>query len=66
MVGLLFGGAKHEGVFGANYRISGAASAPAFNVSMVSAVTPGILRKLVGAFDGTTPSSSAPAEANPQ
>ncbi len=66
VVGLLFGGGKHEGVFGANYRISGAASAPAFNVSMVSAVTPGILRKLVGAFDGTTPSSSAPAEANPQ
>jgi hypothetical protein len=66
VVGLLFGGAKHEGVFGANYRISGAASAPAFNVSMVSAVTPGILRKLVGAFDGTTPSSSAPAEASPQ
>ena len=61
VVGLLFGGANHEGVFGANYRISGAASAPAFNVSMISAVTPGILRKLVGAFDGTTPSSSAPA-----
>ena len=39
VVGLLFGGAKHEGVFGAT-RISGAASAPAFNVSMVSAVTP--------------------------
>ena len=66
VVGLLFGGAKHEGVFGANYRISGAASAPAFNVSMFSAVTPGILRKLVGAFDGTTPPSNAPTQGTPQ
>jgi hypothetical protein len=66
VLGLLLGGAKHEGVFGANYRISGAASAPAFNVSMISAVTPGILRKLVGAFDGTTPTGGAPAQSNPQ
>jgi hypothetical protein len=66
VLGLLLGGAKHEGVFGANYRISGAASAPAFNVSMISAVTPGILRKLVGAFDGTTPTGGAPAQGNPQ
>ena len=64
--GLLLGGAKHEGVFGANYRISGAWSAPAFNVSMFSAVTPGILRKLVGAFDGTTPTGGAAAQGNPQ
>jgi hypothetical protein len=64
--GLLLGGAKHEGVFGANYRISGAASTPAFNVSMFSAVTPGILRKLVGAFDGTTPTGGAPAQGNAQ
>jgi hypothetical protein len=63
--GLLLGGAKHEGVFGANYRITGPASAPAFNVSMFSAVTPGILRKLVGAFDGTTP-AGAPAQGNAQ
>jgi Protein of unknown function/AsmA-like C-terminal region len=66
VLGLLLGGAKHEGVFGANYRISGSASAPAFNVSMFSAVTPGILRKLVGAFDGTTPTGGAPSQGNPQ
>jgi hypothetical protein len=30
-------------------------------------VTPGILRKLVGAFDGTTPTGGgAPAQGNPQ
>ena len=39
---------------------------PAFNVSMISAVTPGILRKLVGAFDGTTPTGGASAQGNPQ
>jgi len=55
VLGLLLGGAKNEGIFGVNYRITGSASAPKLTVNPFSGVTPGILRKLVGALDGTTP-----------
>jgi hypothetical protein len=58
VLGLLLGGAKHEGIFGVNYRITGSATAPTLTVNPFSGVTPGILRKFVGAFDGTTPSQN--------
>jgi Protein of unknown function/AsmA-like C-terminal region len=54
--GTLLGGGAHEGLFAVNYRLSGPASAPTLAVNPLSAVTPGFLRKVFGAIDGTTPS----------
>jgi hypothetical protein len=55
VVGTLLGGGNHEGIFGVNYRIVGPASGPTLNVNPLSAMTPGFLRKVFGAVDGTTP-----------
>jgi AsmA-like C-terminal region/Protein of unknown function len=52
--GTLLGGGAHEGMFAVNYRITGPASAPTLAVNPLSAVTPGFLRKVFGAIDGTT------------
>jgi Protein of unknown function/AsmA-like C-terminal region len=57
VVGTLLGGGAHEGMFAVNYRITGPASAPTLAVNPLSAVTPGILRKMFGAIDGTLPSA---------
>jgi hypothetical protein len=61
VVGALLGGGSHEGMFGVNYRIVGPASGPTLNVNPLSAMTPGFLRKVFGAVDGTTPLVDAPA-----
>jgi Protein of unknown function/AsmA-like C-terminal region len=53
LVGMLLGGGKNEGLFGINYRISGAVSAPIVTFNPLSAMTPGFLRKIFGAIDGT-------------
>ncbi len=55
VVGMLLGGGSHEGIFAVNYRIVGPASGPTLNVNPLSAMTPGFLRKVFGAVDGTTP-----------
>ncbi len=63
VVGMLLAGGEHEGIFGVNFRITGALSAPTLTINPLSGVTPGIFRKLFGAFDGTStalPSSRAP------
>ena len=62
MVGVLLGGGNHEGVFGVNYRIVGPASGPTLTVNPLSAMTPGILRKVFGALNGTTPLADPPAQ----
>jgi hypothetical protein len=61
VVGALLGGGSHEGMFGVNYRIVGPASGPTLNVNPLSAMTPGFLRKVFGAVDGTTPLVGATA-----
>lgn len=53
--GALLGGGAHEGMFAVNYRIAGPTGAPALTVNPFSAMTPGFLRKVFGAIDGTTP-----------
>jgi hypothetical protein len=58
--GPLLGGGQHEGLFGVNYRIVGPASGPTLYVNPLSAMTPGFLRKMFGAVDGTTPATAAP------
>jgi hypothetical protein len=62
VVGALLGGGTHEGIFGVNYRIVGPASGPTLNVNPLSAMTPGFLRKVFGAIDGTTPLVDTPAQ----
>jgi hypothetical protein len=61
--GPLLGGGRHEGLFGVNYRIVGPASGPTLYVNPLSAMTPGFLRKVFGAVDGTTPAAVAPPDA---
>jgi hypothetical protein len=58
LLGQLLTGGTNEGVFAINYRVTGAASSPSLNVNPLSGMTPGFLRKMFGAIDGTTPSSS--------
>jgi hypothetical protein len=49
IVGLILGGGNtNEGLFAVDFRISGPASSPTLNVNPLSAVAPGILRKLFG------------------
>jgi hypothetical protein len=57
--GFLLGGGQHEGIFGVNYRVTGAWSSPTLTVNPLSGMTPGILRKLFGVVDGTTPPPDA-------
>lgn len=48
IIGLILGGGRNEGLFALDFRISGQASAPTVTVNPLSAVAPGILRKLFG------------------
>ena len=63
VLGTLLTGGQNEGVFAINYRVTGAASKPTLNVNPLSGMTPGFLRKIFGAIDGTapTPAPDAPA-----
>ena len=54
IVGLFLGGGNKEGLVGINYEAVGPPSAPRITVNPVSAITPGLLRKLIpspGTFD---------------
>ena len=64
LVGVLLSGGEHDGVFGLSYRVHGSMSAPTLTVNPLSAIAPGILRRMLGAIDGTTSRSGAhePAE----
>lgn len=52
VVGVLLAGGQNEGVFGLTYRVQGALSRPEVAVNPLSAIAPGILRKIVGVMDG--------------
>jgi len=60
LVGLVLGGGQNEGVFGLTYRVHGALSQPQLAINPLSAIAPGILRKILGVVDGTG-SVGAPA-----
>jgi hypothetical protein len=60
VVGLFLGGGWDEGLFALNYHITGRPSAPVLSVNPLSAVAPGFLRKLFGAFDGSAQPGFAP------
>ena len=64
--GLFLGGGSHEGLFAVNYRISGAATKPTLSINPLSAIAPGIFRKIFGAGDFfPTGASSGSFEAQP-
>jgi hypothetical protein len=50
VVGLILGGGDKEGLIGVNFRVTGRPSAPAISVNPLSAIAPGFLRKIFGAF----------------
>ena len=54
LVGLLLSGGQNDGVFGVSYRVHGSMSGPTLTVNPLSAIAPGILRRILGAIDGTT------------
>ena len=54
LVGLLLSGGENDGVFGVSYRVHGPMSGPTLTVNPLSAIAPGILRRILGAIDGTT------------
>ena len=73
VVGTLLGGGTHEGIFGVNYRVAGPVTGPTLTINPLSAMTPGFLRKVFGAVDGTAPllddgapQGGAPDDAAPQ
>jgi hypothetical protein len=58
--GPLLSGGAHEGVFGLNYSVTGRIDQPSINVSPLSLLTPGVLRKIFGAMDGTARNLNQP------
>jgi AsmA-like C-terminal region/Protein of unknown function len=54
LVGVLLSGGQNDGVFGVSYRVHGPMSGPTLTVNPLSAIAPGILRRLLAAIDGTT------------
>ncbi len=65
LVGLLLGGGQNEGVFGISYRAQGALNDPRLTVNPLSAIAPGILRKMLGAVDGVGSRSAGTGEGTP-
>lgn len=63
VLGALLTGGQNEGIFAINYRVTGPASKPTLNVNPLSGMTPGFLRKIFGAIDGTAPAADPDAPA---
>ncbi len=51
--GQILTGGAHEGIFALNYRVTGQLGAPAVRVNPLSALTPGLFRKIMGVMDDT-------------
>ncbi|BBK38174.1 hypothetical protein STAQ_32520 [Allostella sp. ATCC 35155] len=63
ILGTLLAGGRDEGVFAANYRVAGPLDDPGVSVNPLSALAPGILRKIVpflGAGDPRAEGAAAP------
>ena len=63
LVGVLLGGGKNEGLFAITYRAQGPLNDPRLTVNPLSAIAPGILRKILGVVDGTGSSRTSSGEA---
>ncbi|WP_246206981.1 DUF3971 domain-containing protein [Methylocystis heyeri] len=51
--GQILTGGAHEGIFALNYRVTGALGSPTVRVNPLSALTPGLFRKIMGVMDNT-------------
>ncbi len=63
LVGVLLSGGQNDGVFGVSYRMHGPMGGPTLTVNPLSAIAPGILRRILGALDGTASRGGAPEPA---
>lgn len=54
VIGVLLAGGRHEGVFALNYRATGRLGSPDIGVNPLSALAPGLMRKIMGILDGST------------
>ena len=66
ILGVILSGGSNEGIFAVNYRLTGSLDKSTLTVDPLSAVAPGILRKVLGVIDGTTrvpPAAGDPAAA---
>ncbi len=48
ILGFILGGDRNEGLFAVNFKVAGSPTAPTLTVNPISAVAPGILRKIFG------------------
>lgn len=59
VVGLILGGGQYGGLFGVNFKVSGAFSQPSVTVNPLSALTPGVFRRFLEfnkqSIEGRTP-----------
>lgn len=53
VVGVVIAGGQNEGIFALNYRVTGTLTAPVVRVNPLSAIAPGLIRKIMGVLDGT-------------
>ena len=65
LVGLLLSGGQNEGVFGITYHAQGSLADPKLTINPLSAIAPGILRKMLGVVDGTGGHGPPQVEADP-
>ena len=54
VLGTILGGGSNEGLIGISYHVRGSISSPKVSVNPLSAIAPGILRKILGVMDGST------------
>jgi hypothetical protein len=59
IVGLFLGGGSNEGLIGITYEVVGSPGAPVLRVNPISAIAPGIVRKV---FDFNTGKQSVPTD----
>ena len=63
--GPILGGGNNEGLFAVNFRITGQATAPVLTINPLSAIAPGVLRKMFGVGDFMTPQGQQPRTDGP-
>jgi len=61
VLGFVIAGGQHEGIFALSYRVTGSFSEPVVSVNPLSAIAPGMIRKIMGVLDGTTRLPGNPA-----
>ncbi len=58
LVGAILGGGTNEGLIGVNYRVEGKISAPSLSINPLSAIAPGIFRRIFGVGQHPAPAGA--------